>query len=211
MTEIVLILCHLIEPRKITKQFTWTPGLTNLSFPLVAERIPGYTRYCRIEERFEKDFFQDFTRNDESAPCWKISRETPNSIKVYLTSHTLLKKLKILKQLLIRRMTKILVENSPCDVICHSKPLSLFYKNTFFSIEQVDNHKSLIEKIFNIGVPIPFVNSEKLFWKKIINFFRQRLCNFLCYCKRLFQGYFTNNSYHTGALAKVKRSIWKWL
>ena len=48
-----------------------------------------YLPLIGVEERFEKEFFQDFTRKDESAPYWKISRETPNSIKVYLTSQAL--------------------------------------------------------------------------------------------------------------------------
>jgi len=50
-----------------------------------------YLPLIGVEERFEKEFFQDFTRKDESSPYWKISRETPNSIKVYLTSQTLTK------------------------------------------------------------------------------------------------------------------------
>lgn len=132
-----------------------------------------YLPLIGVEERFEKEFFQDFTRKDESAPYWKISREIPNSIKVYLTSQTLTKSIGNYETIAnTEEWLKFWKKKSPCDVICHSKPLNIFYENTLpdtiFTIERVDNPKKLIEKIFNFEVPIPFDNSDILFWEKLL-------------------------------------------
>ena len=151
-----------------------------------------YLPLIGVEERFEKEFFQDFTRKDESSPYWKISRETPNSIKVYLTSQTLTKKIGNYETIVnTEEWLKFWKKKSPCDVICHSKPLNLFYENTLpdtiFTIEQVDNPKNLIEKIFNIEVPIPFDNSEILFWEKFLSLLNKDFTTFKAFVKGYFK------------------------
>jgi len=151
-----------------------------------------YLPLIGVEERFEKEFFQDFTRKDESAPYWKISRETPNSIKVYLTSQTLTKRIGNFETIVnTEEWLKFWKKKSPCDVICHSKPLNLFYKNTLpdtiFMIEQVDNQKNLIEKIFNIEVPIPFDKSEKPYWEKFLILLNKDFTTFKAFVKSYFK------------------------
>ncbi len=151
-----------------------------------------YLPLIGVEERFEKEFFQDFTRKEESAPYWKISRETPNSIKVYLTSQTLLKKIDNFETITnTEEWLKFWKKKSPCDVVCHSKPLNLFYKNTLpdtiFTIEQVDNPKNLIEKIFNIEVPIPFDNTDILFWEKFLSLLNKDYTTFKAFVKNYFK------------------------
>ncbi|MFN3557556.1 MAG: BREX-4 system phosphatase PglZ [Bacteroidales bacterium] len=151
-----------------------------------------YLPLIGVEERFERDFFQDFTRKDESAPYWKISRETPNSIKVYLTSQTLTKKIGHYETIVnTEEWLKFWKKKSPCDVICYSKPLNLFCENTLsdtiFTIEQVDNQKNLIEKIFNIKVPIPFDNSEILFWEKLLSLLNKDFTTFKAFVKDYFK------------------------
>lgn len=151
-----------------------------------------YLPLIGVEERFEKEFFQDFTRKDESAPYWKISRETPNSIKVYLTSQTLTKRIGNYETIVnTEEWLKFWKKKSPCDVICHSKPLNLFYKNTLpdtiFTIEQVDNQKNLIENIFNIEVPIPFDKSEKPYWEKFLILLNKDFTTFKAFVKSYFK------------------------
>jgi hypothetical protein len=151
-----------------------------------------YLPLIGIEERFEKEFFQDFTRKDESAPYWKISRETPNSIKVYLVSQTFSKKIDNYETILnTEEWLKLWKKKSPCDVICNSKPLNLFYKNTLpdtiFTIEQVDDPKNLIEKILKIEVPIPFDNSDILFWKKFLSLLNKDFTTFKAFVKDYFK------------------------
>jgi len=151
-----------------------------------------YLPLIGIEERFEKEFFQGFTRKNESAPYWKISRETPNSIKLYLTSHILTKKIDDYETIVnTEEWLKFWKKKSPCDVICHSKPLNLFYKNTLpdtiFTIEQVENPKTLIEKIYNIEVPIPFINSEMSFWEKLLNCINKDFTTFEVFVKDYFK------------------------
>jgi len=137
-------------------------------------------------------FFQDFTRKDESAPYWKISRETPNSIKVYLTSQKITKKIDNYETIVnSEEWLKFWKRKSPCDVICLSKPLNLFYKNTLpdtiFTIEQIDNQKNLIEKIFNVEIPIPFDNSEIIFWEKFLNLLNKDFTTFKAFVKDYFK------------------------
>jgi len=151
-----------------------------------------YLPLIGVEERFEKEFFQDFTRKDESAPYWKIAGENPNSIKVYLTSITLKKKIGNYETILnSEEWLKFWKKKSPCNVICHSKPLNLFYENTLpdtiFSIEQIDNQKNLIEKIFNIRVPIPFDNSDILFWEKFLSFLNKDFTTYKAFVKGYFK------------------------
>jgi len=151
-----------------------------------------YLPLIGIEERFGKEFFQDFTRKDESAPYWKISRETPNSIKVYLTSQTLTKKICNYETIAnTEEWLKFWKKKSPCDVICYSKPLNLFYKNTLpdtiFTIEQVDNQKNLIEKIFNIEIPIPFDSSDIIFWEKFLSLLNKDFTTFRAFVKGYFE------------------------
>jgi hypothetical protein len=151
-----------------------------------------YLPLIGVEERFGKEFFQDFTRKDESAPYWKISRETPNSIKVYLTSQKITKKIDNYETIVnSEEWLKFWKRKSPCDVICLSKPLNLFYKNTLpdtiFTIEQIDNQKNLIEKIFNVEIPIPFDNSEIIFWEKFLNLLNKDFTTFKAFVKDYFK------------------------
>jgi len=151
-----------------------------------------YLPLIGVEERFEKEFFQDFTRKDESAPYWKISRETPNSIKVFLTSQTLTKKIGNYETIVnTEEWLKFWKKKSPCDVICNSKPLNLFYKNTLpdtiFTIKNVDNPKNLIKKIFNIEVPIPFDNSDIIFWEKFLSLLNKDFTTFKAFVKIYFK------------------------
>lgn len=151
-----------------------------------------YLPLIGVEERFEKDFFQDFTRKNESAPYWKISRETPNSIKVYLTSETLSKKIDNYETITnTEEWLKFWKKKSPCDVFCHSKPLNLFHQNTLpdtiFSIEQIDNPKNLIERIYNIEFPIPYDDSEKIHWDKLLNYVNKDFTTFKAFVKDYFK------------------------
>ena len=151
-----------------------------------------YLPLIGVEERFEKEFFQDFTRKDESAPYWKISREPPNSIKVFLSAQSYSKKISSYETIAnTEEWLKFWKKKSPCDVICHSKPLNLFYKNTLpdtiFTIEQVGNPKKLIEKIFNIEVPIPFDNSDILFWEKFLSLLNKDFTTFKAFVKGYFK------------------------
>ncbi len=151
-----------------------------------------YLPLIGVEERFEKEFFQDFTRKEESAPYWKITRETPNSIKLYLTSQTLTQRIDNYETIVnTEEWLKFWKKKSPCDVICHSKPLNLFYKNTLpdtiFTIEQVDNQKNLIEKIFNIEIPIPYDKSDILFWEKFLSLLNKDFTTFKAFVKGYFK------------------------
>ena len=151
-----------------------------------------YLPLIGVEERFEKDFFQDFTRKVESAPYWKISRETPNSIKVFLSSQTYSKKISSYETIAnTEEWLKFWKKKSPCNVICHSKPLNLFYKNTLpdtiFAIEQFDNPKNLIEKIYSIEIPIPFDNSEIIYWEKLFNHINPEFTTFKTFVKNYFK------------------------
>jgi len=150
-----------------------------------------YLPLIGIEERFEKDFFQNFTRKEESAPYWKISRETPNSIKVYLTTQTLNKKIGDYETIAnTEEWLRFWKKKSPCNVVCYSKPLNLFYENTLpdtiFTIEYVDNLKNLIEKILNIEIPIPFDNSETAIWERFLYFINKGYTTF----KNFVESYF---------------------
>lgn len=151
-----------------------------------------YLPLIGVEERFEKEFFQDFTRKEESAPYWKISKETPNSIKVFLSTKTYSKNISIYETIgNTKDWLKFWKKKSPCDVICHSKPLNLFYRNTLpdtiFSIEQIDNPKILIEKIFNIIVPIPYDNTDLDYWDKLLLHINQNFTTFSAFVKAYFK------------------------
>ncbi len=151
-----------------------------------------YLPLIGVEERFEKEFFQNFTRKEESAPYWKISRETPNSIKVFLTSQTYAKKVANYETIAnMEEWLKFWKKKSPCDVICHSKPLNLFYKNTLpdtiFSIEQFDNLKNLIQKIYSIEIPIPFEDSEIKYWEELFNLLNHDFATFTAFVKKYFK------------------------
>lgn len=176
-----------------------------------------YLPLIGIEERFEKEFFQEFTRKEESAPYWKISREIPNSIKVYLISQTFSKKISSCYETIVNteEWLKFWKKKSPCDVICHSKPLNLFYKNTLpdtiFTIEQIDNPKNLIKEIFNIKVLIPYDDSEIANWEKLLSFMNNDFTTF----KAFVEGYFkiTTLTIHSVLehWLKTNDSFEKWL
>jgi len=150
-----------------------------------------YLPIIGVEERFEKEFFQNFTRKEESAPYWKISKETPNSIKVFLSSQIYAKKIANYETIAnTEEWLKFWKKKSPCDVVCYSKPLNLFYKNslpdTIFTIEQFNNPKKLIEKIYNIEIPIPFVNSEYKNWEKLSSLINNDYTIFSAFVRKYF-------------------------
>lgn len=151
-----------------------------------------YLPLIGVEERFEKEFFRDFTRKDESAPYWKISRETPNSIKVFLSAQSYSKKISSYETIAnTEEWLKFWKKKSPCDVICHSKPLNLFYKNTLpdtiFAIERFENPKNLIEKIYSIEIPISFEDSEIVYWEKLFNYLNHDFSTFTAFVKNYFK------------------------
>jgi uncharacterized protein (DUF2249 family) len=151
-----------------------------------------YLPLIGIEERFDKDFFRDFTRKEESAPFWKISKEEPDSIKVFLTTNDYRRQIanfELIKN--TEEWLKFWKRNSLCDIICYSKPLNLFYKNTLpdtiFKIDQFNNQKKLIEKIFGIEIPIPFVEKEKKYWDELSSLINSDYTTFISFVKRHFK------------------------
>jgi len=152
-----------------------------------------YLPLIGIEERFEKEFYQGFSRKEESAPYWKIIHETPNSIRVFL-SKNINSVEKIGNYETIKNADewlKFWKKRSPCDVICFSKPLNLFYKNTLpdtiFSIDQLANTKDLLEKIFNIEIPILFIESESQYWDRLSNLISNNYTTFTDFVKDYFK------------------------
>jgi hypothetical protein len=151
-----------------------------------------YLPLIGIEERFEKEFFQDFTRKEESAPYWKISKETPNSIKVILSPKPILKKTTSFDTITNSdEWLRFWKNKSPCNLICYSKPLNLFYKNTLpdtiFSIEQFQNPKKLIEGIYDIVIPISFEDSEINNWEILSNKLDHDFTTFTAFVKSYFK------------------------
>ncbi len=151
----------------------------------VSRRI--YLPLLGIEQRFENDFFQNYTRKNESIFYWKLSGVT-KSVKVYLTKFKLPKKIKnyeIIEN--TEAWFKFWKQKRHCEVICYSTPLNLFYKYTLpdyiFSIEQIDNPKTLLEKVLSIEIPIPYENSEKKFWEEFLNFAGSNFTDFNTFVK----------------------------
>jgi hypothetical protein len=131
-----------------------------------------YLPLIGIEQRFEKDFFQSFSRKFECAPIWSLEDEAPNSIKVYLTpkiNFDFIPGFQILPN--TDEWLKFWKTHSPCDVISASKALNLYYKNalpdSIFSIEKISNQKELFEKIYSMVIPIQYSESESEYWDKL--------------------------------------------
>jgi hypothetical protein len=131
-----------------------------------------YLPLIGIEERFERDFYQNFSRQDESAPYWKIADEIPDTIKVILSTNVNIGSVDNFETINnSEEWLKFWKKKSPCNVICYSNPLNVFYKNTLpdtiFSIEQYSNPKSLIENVYSKEIPIHYIESEKKHWGKL--------------------------------------------
>ncbi|HOY32531.1 MAG TPA: BREX-4 system phosphatase PglZ [Bacteroidales bacterium] len=155
----------------------------------ISRRI--YLPLIGIEQRFEKDFFQDFTRSEESAPFWKISNETPNSIKVFLSADKIAGKLMDIETIPnTEEWLKFWKKKSPCDVICYSKPLNIFYNNTLpdsiFFIEKFENIKNLIEKVLNKVIPVPFIIKDNNHWEKLSSLINKDFTTFTDCVKKHF-------------------------
>jgi hypothetical protein len=152
-----------------------------------------YLPLIGIEERFEKDFFVDFTRKQECAPFWKITKEKPNTIKVFLSTNNNIINIPNYEVIAnSEQWLRFWKQKSPSDVICYAKPLNLFYKNTlpdtiFTTIEQFNNPKFLIERIFNKEIPIPFVDIELSYWNKLISSIKLDSESFISFVKRYFK------------------------
>jgi len=136
-----------------------------------ARRI--YLPLIGVEQRFEREFYQKFSRRNECAPIWSMKYEEPNSISVILSnsySQIKLENREVLKS--CEEWLKFWKKQSPCDVVCFSKPLNHFFKNTLpdtiFSIEQATNPKELLEKVIEKDIPIAFIESEMKYWEDLI-------------------------------------------
>ncbi|MFA5806170.1 MAG: BREX-4 system phosphatase PglZ [Melioribacteraceae bacterium] len=150
-----------------------------------------YLPLIGIEQRFEKEFFQSFSRKYECAPIWGISKEDPNSIKVLLYTNQLKSKIKNYELLEnTEEWLKFWKMRSPCNVVCCSKPLNLFYKNTLpdtiFSIYQFNNPKELIEGIYKKEIPILFVENERNLWNQLLDLISNDFDNFNSFVKNYF-------------------------
>lgn len=151
-----------------------------------------YLPLIGVEERFEKDFFQSFTRKEESAPLWKISKETPNSIKLFLFPKSLRKKIDGFETINdTNEWLQFWKRKSPCDIICHSKALNLYYENTLpdtiFNVEKLLNLKIGIEKIYRIEVPIAYCDTDHLHWEKLLDLINLDCSNFSTLVKCYFK------------------------
>ena len=175
-----------------------------------------YLPLIGIEERFEKEFFQSFSRKEESAPFWKISKETPNSIKVFLSINNTIGNIgdyEVIPN--AEEWLKFWKKKSPCDVICFAKPLNLFYKNTLpdtiFTIEQFNNPKNLVEKIFNKEIPIQFVDQEIKYWEKLTSLITVDYTTFIDFVKKYFKITTLNIYEILDVWLKTEDSFEKWL
>ncbi len=180
----------------------------------ISRRI--YLPLIGIEQRFEKDFFQDFTRSEESAPFWKISNEAPNSIKVFLSAEKVPGKLMDIETLPnTEEWLKFWKKKSPCDVICYSKPLNLFYNNTLpdtiFFIERFENTKNLIEKVLSKHIPIPFVIEDNDYWEKLSSLINKDFTTFSDFIKKHFNVVSITQNNFLDFWLKTDNEFDKWL
>lgn len=151
-----------------------------------------YLPLIGIEQRFEKEFYQNFSRRSESAPVWGILNEKPNSIKVLLYANQLSCKINSYESINnTEEWLEFWKTKSPCDVICRAKPLNMYYNNTlpdliFKPIKQLKNPKELIEEIINKEIPIPYKEDDFNFWDKLIGLINTNYDNYINFVKRHF-------------------------
>lgn len=151
-----------------------------------------YLPLIGLEERFENEFFQDFTRKLESAPYWRITDDQPDSVKVFLSKKFNIKNLgdlEVIKD--TSEWFKFWKRRSPCDVLCFAKPLNIYYKNPLpdkiFDIEKLDNPKELIEAVYKHPIPISFIEDEIKFWEKLSQIITEEHVSFQSIVKEYFK------------------------
>jgi hypothetical protein len=131
-----------------------------------------YLPLIGLYQQFETDFFETFTRSQECPPLWSMSGDTPQPVKVYLTPE--------IPEIGCEHLTRIKTAKewlcfwkryAPCDIICSSKPLLFYYKNsepeTVFTLLKSENIKELIKQIYDIEIPIEYAKDEHFFWNEL--------------------------------------------
>jgi len=142
-----------------------------------------YIPLIGMQERFS-DFKHHFNR--EWASMWQLNENAHKKtrVKIYDYNSCNLDEIPSAKTTdvlhinttkkwlnLWREERNELLYNTP--IICCSKSIStLFYyskPDSFFEFDEVSNIKQVIETQYNINLPIPYLNEEKLLWEQLRN------------------------------------------
>ena len=149
----------------------------NLFIRLMTHESPNqriYLPLIGLRPRFDTDFFDSFTRKNESAALWAVKDDTPQSVKVYLTDAIPQQKIINLQKIeTAKEWLCFWKRYAPSNIICSSKPLLRYYVNseseTVFTFINPSNIKELIKEIYQKNIPIEYLDEEKHFWEQLLN------------------------------------------
>jgi len=130
-----------------------------------------YLPLIGLYQQFETYFFETFTRRQECAPLWRLNGDKPQPVKVYLTPEIPEKGCELIRIKTVKDWLCFWKRYAPCDIVCSSKPLLFYYKNsdpeTVFTISKSNNTKELIKQIYDIEIPIEYIKDEQSFWNNL--------------------------------------------
>jgi len=136
-----------------------------------------YIPLLGLKARFENEFYNKFNRKFEYSFIWEID-EPIKRTTTFLYQDTTLK----VSNIQVVRETKEWLnlwkkEVSP-QILVLSKTLFFYSDNAkpdeIFDLIKINNAKSFINNVFRIDIPIEYKNSEKEYWKKIIDYLNKK-------------------------------------
>jgi len=130
-----------------------------------------YIPLMGIRDRFEKEFYQNFTRKIEYSFTWEIYESIQRST-VFLNNNLSIKIDSIQKIKGTREWLTLWKKDLSTPTLCLSKVLFFLSDNAkpdeIFDFKKIDDFKELINHIFNIDIPIEYKDTEKEFWEEIV-------------------------------------------
>ena len=153
--------------------YTTIKSLTEIEKTNLNIRI--YIPLVGLEERFEKEFWNNFFRKEEWAPIWKLESFS-KKICIFQINFDLPDKDIPLDNFYRISNSKewfnLWKNDDLISIISFSKSLNYFYKNCLpdqtFELEVINNQKEYLEKILNINIPIEFNENDKNNWNNLI-------------------------------------------
>lgn len=175
-----------------------------------------YIPLVGIFERFNHEFYSYFHRKFEWAPIWQVIDTISVKNKIYIIDFNV----DNLKQGDFIRNTKdwlsIWKKDDMSNLICSSKNLSLLCKNTLpdqvFDIEEVHNFRELLSKVYQINIPINYIDPDKDFWCRLFEEIRNiHINDFSQLVKQVFGIENINKIDILGLWTRFNDSFYKWL
>jgi len=131
-----------------------------------------YIPLVGIKERFEKEFYEKFSRKNEYSFLWEVN-ENIKRASIYLYNKPLnfeITKIQTIKS--TKGWLTIWEKNLDTPTLCISESLSYLSKNTLpdkiFDFIKLKTVKDIISNIYNLEIPIKYNETETDFWNTLL-------------------------------------------